>query len=449
MPAPLITAVDMGLGHLRAADALARAFGAVTTRPDVAPVATEDEERLWRRTRLLYELLSRATQVPALGRPLGGLLELITRIPPLHPRRDLSHPEATTRAIERLMARGLGAGLSAELQRRRGPLLTTYFVPALVADAHRHPDVSCLVTDTDLARAWVPRDPAQSGIRYFAPSRRAHERLLAYGVRPERVVLTGFPLPHELVGGADERALRQNLSGRLARLDRGGQFRRSLGATLTDRLGPAAVSAEDDRPPLVVFAVGGAGAQSELAAAFLPSLKRAILGGALRLALVAGLRAPVAARFRGLLRRHGLDGHSAVSVLCESTLDGYFRAFNALVAEADVLWTKPSELTFFAALGLPLVLAPPVGAQERYNRRWAIENGAALDQREARAAGDWLEEWLRDGVLASAAWNGFMRLPTQGLYRICAAYGRDVAAASAADFPGGPSAAPRANLSSV
>ncbi len=99
-------------------------------------------------------------------------------------------------------------------------------------------------------------------------------------------------------------------------------------------------------------------------------------------------------------------------------LDGYFRACNTLLAETDILWTKPSEMTFYGALGLPLLLAPPVGAQERYNRRWAVENGAGLEQRDPRFTGEWIAEWLADGTLASAAWAGFRRLPKLGLYRI-------------------------------
>jgi hypothetical protein len=96
-----------------------------------------------------------------------------------------------------------------------------------------------------------------------------------------------------------------------------------------------------------------------------------------------------------------------------------------LLAEADILWTKPSEMTFFAALGLPLVLAPAVGAQESYNRRWAVESGAGLAQRDPRFAGEWLAEWLADGTLAGAAWNGFTRLPKRGLFRILRAFERE------------------------
>ena len=89
-----------------------------------------------------------------------------------------------------------------------------------------------------------------------------------------------------------------------------------------------------------------------------------------------------------------------------------------VLAETDLLWTKPSELTFFAALGLPLIVAPPVGVHEACNRRWAEEWGAALPQGDPAHAAEWLDDWLEDGVLAAAAWAGFQHLPNRGLYRI-------------------------------
>ncbi len=96
----------------------------------------------------------------------------------------------------------------------------------------------------------------------------------------------------------------------------------------------------------------------------------------------------------------------------------YFRRFNALLAETDVLWTKPSEMTFFAALGLPLVFAPPVGQHESYNLRWAREAGAGVKQRDPGSMAERLLDWLDDGTLAGAAWSGYMRLPKFGTYRI-------------------------------
>ena len=111
------------------------------------------------------------------------------------------------------------------------------------------------------------------------------------------------------------------------------------------------------------------------------------------------------------------DGNG-VDIVLAPTLEEYFPAFNALLAETDILWTKPSELTFFSALGLPLIFSPPVGVHERYNRRWAIENGPGLKQRDPLHAAYWLREWLNEGTLAAAAWYGFLRMPKFGLYQV-------------------------------
>jgi hypothetical protein len=236
-------------------------------------------------------------------------------------------------------------------------------------------------------------------------------------VPPERIAFTGFPLPHELLGGPGLETLSRNLAARLVRLDPEREFRRAYRDELARFLGPLPREVEGEAP-LVVFAVGGAGAQAELARSFLPRLKPAIRGGRMRLALVAGTRPEVAEGFRRDLARVDLEGAPGVEVLEARDFPEYYGAFNALLARADVLWTKPSELTFYAALGLPLVFAWPVGTHERCNRRWAVQAGAGVKQGDPRYAADWLAEWLADGTLAGAAWSGFMRLPKHGLYRI-------------------------------
>jgi hypothetical protein len=443
---PIVVAVEMGFGHLRAADAVARALGRPLLRADQEPVASPAESALWERTRRNYDRLSRLSQLPIVGPPFNRLLGAITHIPELHPPRDLSAPTLAIGLLERLVARGLGQGMLGVLEREGAPLFTTFYATALAAEARGAGPVDCLVTDTDLARAWVPRDPRKSRIRYFAPSDRAVRRLLAYGVPPERVVLTGFPLPDELLGGPELVVARRHLLRRLGRLDPRGRFRDAHGDEAARRLG--VVPAADGQPPLLVFAVGGAGAQAGLAARFMPSLRPLVEAGRLRLALLAGTRTAVAQLFQEAVARHALGAHPGVRVVTAAGVDDYFRACNALLAEADVLWTKPSEMTFFAALGLPLVLAPPVGVQEVYNRRWAIEAGAAVEQREPRAAGDWLAEWLEDGTLAGAAWNGFTRLPTRGLFRILRALEREPATRSEGRSPEAPSAGASATRSS-
>ena len=37
--------------------------------------------------------------------------------------------------------------------------------------------------------------------------------------------------------------------------------------------------------------------------------------------------------------------------------DAYWHAFNGTLADVDVIWTKPSEMVFYAGLGIPLILA--------------------------------------------------------------------------------------------
>jgi UDP-N-acetylglucosamine:LPS N-acetylglucosamine transferase len=263
--------------------------------------------------------------------------------------------------------------------------------------------------------------PRTTRIRYFAPSTRVVRRLVAYGVPRERITLTGFPLPHELLGGPSLPTAKANLLRRLARLDGDGIFRRHFGDEVERTVGPLPAA---DGPPRVAFAVGGAGAQAELAERFLPSLAPVLRAGQLHLTLIAGVRREVADRFRRAISAAGLGSlvGSAVEILHAPDLPAYFRAFNAALADTDALWTKPSELAFFAALGIGLVLAPAVGEHERLNARWAMEHGAALRQHQPEGAAHWLADWLADGTLAQAAWSGFRSLPKQGLYEIAASF---------------------------
>jgi len=286
----------------------------------------------------------------------------------------------------------------------------------LLADFHGYDRIYCVVTDSDVNRVWAPIRPQESKIHYLAPSGRVVRRLRAYGVSKDQVELTGFPLPHALLGGSSLGELRKNILPRLVRLDPNGVFRQQFAQEL-DALGPLP---DGDGPPHVAFAVGGAGAQAEMSAKFLPSLRDLLRSERLRLTLVAGTKREVRDVFELELERAGLGNElgRSVRVLYEPNLDEYFDRFDTLLKHVDILWTKPSELTFYAALGLALVFAPPIGVQEVYNQRWALENGAGLRQRDPRVASEWLGEWLSDGTLAATAWAAHKRLPCRGLYRI-------------------------------
>jgi hypothetical protein len=418
IPVPVIAAVEMGYGHLRAARPLADLLGTRITHVDLLPVAEEDEQRLWQRSRRLYEITSRASQLPLVGAPMRSLLDSLTAIPHLYPYRDLSAPTLQVRSLHRLISRGLGRGLVNHLQAMDAPLIATFFAPALAADHHGCSRIFLVVTDSDINRAWVPLRPENSRIVYLAPSQRAVQRLRSYGIARERIEMTGFPLPPELLGGMDVAVARRNLAARLVRLDPKRAFRSQARDEIQAFLGVDLPADQEGVPPLATFTVGGAGAQTELARRLLRSLKSTIEEGRLRLCLSAGVRQEVADRFTVWIREAGLEGHRGVGILCEKDFDSYYAAFNRLLGETDILWTKPSEMTFYGALGLPLVLSRPVGVHEGYNLRWAIENGAGLKQRSPDYAGFWMREWLAEGTLAAAAWFGFLRLPKFGVYRI-------------------------------
>jgi hypothetical protein len=417
--APALVAVDMGYGHLRAAHALADVLGTEVLELDRPPLGSPAEQRRWGWVRASYELVSRGSELPYVGRPLRAVLDTITFIPELSGARNQSKPTLAVTTLEALARRGLGKTMMDHLHRENATLVTTFYAPAVIADYHGYPRAVCVVTDTDINRAWVSRHALHSAVHYCVPSERVVRRLRAFGVPAGFIHLTGFPLPPELLGGPDLLQLKGNLARRLVRLDPKGVFREQSRHKLDHFLGPLP-SEEAGCPPLLTFAVGGAGAQLSIARQFLPSLRRPLEQRRIRLALVSGVRREAAERLERWVREAGLESHlgSGVQILWGVDFSAYYRRFNALLADTDILWTKPSELTFYGALGIPLVFSRPVGAHERANRRWALHRGAGFKQESPHFAWEWLREWLNEGTLAGAAWSGYVRLPKFGTYRI-------------------------------
>ncbi|HVG93428.1 MAG TPA: hypothetical protein VND21_03190, partial [Planctomycetota bacterium] len=414
---PAVSSVTMGYGHLRAAHAIADACDATVLHADRPPFAEDWEVRHWARIRSFYESLSRATAVPFAGRAMQSILDGITAIPRPARAGELAAPSLASRYMASLVERGFGEGIVRHVRDRGVPLVATFYAQAIVADARGHADVVCVVTDADVNRVWAPACAEEGAIRYAAPTARAARRLLAFGVPPERVHRTGFPLPHSLLGD-DDVVARRRLAARLVRLDPRGAFLAQAPAQarrLRDEADPADVAG----PLLVAFAIGGAGAQGNVARDLVHGLREPLARGEVRLVLVAGVREDTAKTLADHARGAGFEPAEGapVEVLLAPDVPAYLDRFHALLGAVDLLWTKPSEITFFAATGLPIVLAPPLGVQERANRAWGISRGAALDG-DARDAARFLRRALDDGSLARAAWNGFTRLPRHGTRRI-------------------------------
>ena len=414
-----VVAVNMGYGHLRPAAALATELSTTVRRADEAPLADSRDRATFARMHALLVSLSLAPETPFLGARLRHLLDAATFIPRIRGRGRLSAPNGATRYLSGLIDRGFGRNLVGHLRRSGETLVSTFYAQPIAADAAGVDRLVCVVTDAEVNRVWVASDPAASRVRYCVPLRRTARRLEAYGVDPRRITVTGFPLPPGLVGGRGHETLVRNLGARLRRLDPAGAFRRA-GPASARAVADLADDAAASGPVQVTFAIGGAGAQADLATQLVRALREPLARGAMRLTLVAGVRRATATALTSFVARHAREALAlgAVEVLHEPSFDGYLGRFEACLARTDVLWTKPSEMTFYGALGLPLVLTPPLGFHERINGRIARRRGFGFVSPPAGAAASWLEARLLDGSLARAAWAGRERMPCDGTYRI-------------------------------
>jgi hypothetical protein len=415
-----VVTADMGLGHQRAAHPLSHlAEGGILTAG--SPEVTDEEEvNFWRRLRWSYEFVSRAKGVPVVGRALFGTLDSLLRIPPFYPLRDLSHPSLNNYLVDRLIRQGLGRSLLARLRAHRIPLISTFYAPCLVADHFHFGTIYSVICDADLNRVWVASKARNSTISYLAPCGRVMRRLRQYGVPEERIFITGFPLPKENIGGPGMETLKADLLERLGRLDPTGRFASVFGPTVEGLLGAGPTPSGGKARVTVAFAVGGAGAQLEIGLMLAQSLKPGILEGRFRLILVAGVNRLVEKAFRVFVTRIGLESAlgDGVVILCEDRKPDYFERFNALMRETDILWTKPSELSFYSALGIPIVMAPAIGSQEGKNLKWLMDKGCALPQYTPALALEWLGDMLKEGAFAEKALNGFIKNRKLGVLKV-------------------------------
>jgi hypothetical protein len=412
-----VVTVDMGLGHQRAAYPLASlAEGGVLTLGG-EQAGTAKEARLWRRVRYAYELISRCQAVPLIGNPLFGLMDTLLSIPPYYPVRDLSAPDFQVKLLSSLIDRGLCAGMLEKIQRNPLPLITSYLAPAIAADRAGHNPIYCIICDAEVARAWVPDDPSKSRINYLVPCERTVMRLRSYGVQEERILLTGFPLPSELLGDRGLDVLKSDLGKRLVRLDPTGSFWLRHGRNVVNFLGRGKPRTQDTQPITVTFAVGGAGAQRRIGQKIACSLRDRLQQGTVRLNLVAGVREEVKSFFERC-KKELLPGNRNLQVVSGRSKAEYFRMFSEVLHKTDVLWTKPSELSFYCGLGIPIIISPPIGSQEVLNQKWLLEIRAGVTQEDPAYTAQWLFDLLRGGRLAEIAWNGFLNARKSSIHTI-------------------------------
>lgn len=407
-----VVAVDMGYGHQRAAYPLRHLSptGKVISANNYQGIP-ESDFRIWHESEVFYGFVSRLINFPLIGRYLFNLYDKLQSIKDFYPRRDLSAPNLQIKEMYALMKKGWGGDLIKFLNTKDIPLITTFFVTAFFAEEHKFKnDIYLVLCDADISRSWVAFNPQKSRIKYLAPCRRVVERLKLYGVKDENIFLTGFPLPEENLGGADLGILKTDLVARIHNLDPRKRYRQKYSDTVAHFLKMDAEKTVRSHPLTLTFAVGGAGAQKMMATDILVSLKKRLLKHELHLNLVAGIRNDVYLYFQEKIKECGLEKllGKNINIIFAVDRDGYFDQFNKALRTTDILWTKPSELVFYTALGIPLVTAPSLGAQEVYNRTWLKTIGAGISQNNPKYAHEWLFDWIDSGWLAEAAMSGFL-----------------------------------------
>jgi processive 1,2-diacylglycerol beta-glucosyltransferase len=322
----LILSVSSGAGHLRAAQALEKAFAA---RGDCTVEHVDALEYTSKLFQKIYEdaYIALIRRAPAL---MGVLYDRADR-----PWRHLSRRLALDR---------LNTGPMIRLLKRVQPDLcvATHFLPAeiiawLKAKRKIQARHVIVVTDFDVHAMWLCR----AVDRYCLADEEAAEYLARLSVPREILRVTGIPIDPVFAEPKPQREMRR---------------RHGL---------------DPDRTTLLVSAGGyGVGPVERLVTDLLA------LGRPWQIVAVAGKAERVRERLSALARRVGKprDGAACLHVL------GFTGEMDEWMAAADLLVGKAGGLTVSEALarGLPMAIIQPIPGQEERNADHLLEHGAAV-----------------------------------------------------------------------
>lgn len=412
-----VVSADMGYGHQRAVYPLRDIAEEDIITVGSSEAVSKVEQKLWKRLLNAYEFFSRAKGIPIVGPPLFSMLDALMHIPSFYPMRNLSNTTFQVNLLESTIEKGLCKGMLEKISTKVLPLITSFYASAIAADKKGFTKIYCIICDADINRVWVAKQPWESRIEYFAPCGKAAQRLKAYGVPEERIHLTGFPLPKEILGDENLSTLKKDLAERLFYLDPKEKFWARHGRNVEYFLGDENCIFQNKRKLTITFAIGGAGAQTEIGGKIANSLKDKLKAGDVKLNLVAGIREEVRDYFLSVKEKIDPELEN-INIVYSESMREYFKLFNRSLRDTDILWTKPSELSFYCALGIPIVMSPAIGSQEKFNRKWLHEIQAGIRQENPDYTDQWLYDLLNRGTLAESAWDGFLKARKLGTFKI-------------------------------
>lgn len=322
----LLLSASSGAGHVRAAQALEKAFSArgdcVVEHIDALKYVSKLFQRLYDKT-----YIAMVRQAP----DLMGVLYERTDQPWRHPRPRLAVDRLNTRPMIRLLKR-----VQPDL------CIATHFLPGeilawLIAKRKLRARHAIVVTDFDVHALWL----CKTVDRYYVAMNESAEYLARIGVSRDKLRVTGIPVDPLFAVAAGREAARQKFG-------------------------------LDSQAAVILVAAGGygVGPVEELVGDLL-ALKRNW-----QIVAIAGKSEKIRKRLEELGRTAGnLSGGKRR--LCPV---GFTTEMDQYMAAADLLVGKAGGLTTSEALarGLPMALVEPIPGQEERNADHLLEAGAAI-----------------------------------------------------------------------
>lgn len=325
-PRVLILSASSGAGHVRAAQALEKAFVAH------GDCTVEHIDALTQVSKVFQQLYDKAYITMVRRAPnLMGLLYDRTDQPWRHPRQRLALDRLNTQPMIRM------------LKKTQPDLcIATHFLPAeilawLIAKNKLQARHAVVVTDYDVHAMWLCRTVD----RYYVALPESAEYLARIGVPREKLRVTGIP-----VDPAFEKRLDQ------------GETRKRLGI--------------DPKALVVLIAAGGYGLGP------VEQLVKGLLALARpwQIVAIAGKSEKLRKRLEQISRGAGKlasGGDRLVAVGFTQEMDQYMAAADLLVGKAGGLTTSEA-----LARALPMAIVEPIPGQESRNADHLLEAGAAV-----------------------------------------------------------------------
>ena len=323
----LLLSASAGAGHVRAAEALERAF-------NQAPGAGDREVRhldvlnytnkLFRHfySKAYIDLVNKMPEVP------GWVYDKLDK-PWQNERRRLALDKLNTRPFVKLLR-----------EYQPDLIVCTHFLPAEIVSWLRAKErlssrQVIVVTDFDVHAMWLVHHYE----RYFVALEEARVYLEALGIPAQKITVSGIPIDPVFARRKDKNQMR-NKHG-LAR----------------------------DRTTILLSAGGfGVGSVDALVGALLPLQHRA------QVVAICGRNEELKKRLSRLATRTGPDATVTLKPF------GYTTDMDELMAASDLVLGKPGGLTTSEALakGLVFVIVNPIPGQEERNSDHLLESGVAI-----------------------------------------------------------------------